>query len=259
MYLGKQNIEYDIDPNIEFCGTAFELVTGSSSGKGGERSVNRFPCLTRYVIFRGGGAWRGVRYKWRTNHDQAACEEATGAYYEALSLCRWNLRQSDPSLLRMAGLYAAHVAEAGDKDKAEAALHEVIVGALRHQRQLQEEKPLMRFEKLLLQGVKSLQQGEKPLPQCKKSLLNGKTSLSPVKKSLGKKQRSPGRKTRTSSTASTVLSGLIHYTRRLFQEAHSGRLPVPSVRLIESADVAYSDRAVAIARPAAPMRRGRRG
>lgn len=177
----------------------------------------------------------------------------------------------------MAGLYAAHVAEAGDEDKAAATLRQVIDGALWYRRQQsQGRKPLSGLKKLLLQGERLLQQGENPLPWCKKSLLNGKksssppakTSLSSAKKSLssakkslspGKKSPSPakksGKKPRTSSTASTVLSGLIHRYGWL-QEAHSGRLPVPPNY---SADVVYSHRSVAVAGPAAPMRRGRRG
>lgn len=42
-----------------------------------------------------------VRCEWKMNHDQAACEEAAGAYHETLTICRWTLRQLEPCSIRM--------------------------------------------------------------------------------------------------------------------------------------------------------------
>lgn len=168
------------------------------------------------------------------NHDQAACEEATRAYYEALSLCRWNLKQSDPYLLRMARLYAAHVAEAGDIDKASAMLYGVIDGVLRHQQQWKEEKQqLVQFKKLLLQGKKLLLQCKKPLPQCKKSVVNCKKPLT-LGKSHCRRVKSHGHRVINPRPYGYCRKKENHERRRRFCQAVS-TVPSGSRRTIEMA------------------------
>jgi len=59
-------------------------------------------------------------------------KEATRAYYEAVSVCRWNLEVSDPCLLLVAADYAEHLHDTGDVDLAMAVLKSVVDSARQH-------------------------------------------------------------------------------------------------------------------------------
>lgn len=70
------------------------------------------------------------RYRWEMTKDINAYKESTNAYYEAISICQWNLEPSDPHLLQIAKLYTMHLNEGNDTNKAIAILNTVIKNAL---------------------------------------------------------------------------------------------------------------------------------
>jgi len=63
---------------------------------------------------------------WEANNSDAYCKEATKAYNEAMSLCQWNFKPTDPYLLQIALNYTTHLNNADKTDMAIVILKNVI-------------------------------------------------------------------------------------------------------------------------------------
>ncbi|XP_060867555.1 14-3-3 protein gamma-like [Metopolophium dirhodum] len=66
------------------------------------------------------------RYMWEANNSDATCKEATKAYNEALSICRWNFKPTDPYLLQITLNLTTHLNKTNNTDSAIVILKRVI-------------------------------------------------------------------------------------------------------------------------------------
>lgn len=70
---------------------------------------------------------------WKANFDKNTYEQASSAYYEALSMCQWNYEPTDVCLLQVAMNYTVHLINANNTDKAINILKQIIHDALEGQ------------------------------------------------------------------------------------------------------------------------------
>jgi len=66
---------------------------------------------------------------WEANNSDATCKEVTKAYNEAMSLCQWNFKPTDPYLLQIALNFTTHLINANNTDTAIVILKRVIQNA----------------------------------------------------------------------------------------------------------------------------------
>ncbi|CAH1737948.1 unnamed protein product [Aphis gossypii] len=69
------------------------------------------------------------RYMWEVNNDDAIYREATKAYQEAMSICQWNFKPTDPYLLQVALNFTTHLNNANNTEMAIVILKRVIQNA----------------------------------------------------------------------------------------------------------------------------------
>ncbi|KAF0748338.1 14-3-3 protein sigma-like [Aphis craccivora] len=69
------------------------------------------------------------RYVWEVNNDDAIYREATKAYQEAMSICQWNFKPTDPYLLQVALNFTTHLNNANNTEMAIVILKRVIQNA----------------------------------------------------------------------------------------------------------------------------------
>lgn len=66
---------------------------------------------------------------WEVNNDDAIYREATKAYQEAMSICQWNFKPTDPYLLQVALNFTTHLNNANNTEMAIVILKRVIQNA----------------------------------------------------------------------------------------------------------------------------------
>ncbi|CAI6344844.1 unnamed protein product [Macrosiphum euphorbiae] len=66
------------------------------------------------------------RYMWEANNSDATSKEATKAYNEAMSICQWNFKPTDPYLLQIAVNLTTHLNNTNNTDRAIVVLKRVI-------------------------------------------------------------------------------------------------------------------------------------
>jgi len=63
---------------------------------------------------------------WEANNSDATSKEATKAYNEAMSICQWNFKPTDPYLLQIAVNLTTHLNNTNNTDRAIVVLKRVI-------------------------------------------------------------------------------------------------------------------------------------
>jgi len=63
---------------------------------------------------------------WEANNSDATCKEVTKAYNEAMSICQWNFKPTDPYLLQIAINLTTHLNNTNNTDSAIVVLKRVI-------------------------------------------------------------------------------------------------------------------------------------
>lgn len=63
---------------------------------------------------------------WEASNNEETCAQATKAFEEALSLCQWNFKPSDPYLLHIAFNLTTHLNDVNDTEMAIVILKRVI-------------------------------------------------------------------------------------------------------------------------------------
>jgi len=65
---------------------------------------------------------------WEANNNDVTCKEATKAYNEAISICQWNFKPTDPYLLQITLNLTRHLNNTNNTDSAISILKRVIQG-----------------------------------------------------------------------------------------------------------------------------------
>jgi len=65
---------------------------------------------------------------WEANNNDVTCKEATKAYNEAISICQWNFKPTDPYLLQITLNLTRHLNNTNNTDSAITILKRVIQG-----------------------------------------------------------------------------------------------------------------------------------
>ncbi|XP_025193506.1 14-3-3 protein beta/alpha-B-like [Melanaphis sacchari] len=66
------------------------------------------------------------RYIWEVNNSDEICKEATKAYNEAMGICQWNFKSTDPYLLQVTLNFTTHLNNTNNTERATVILKRVI-------------------------------------------------------------------------------------------------------------------------------------